>query len=279
MAVDIKAIKAKLAALEESSQRKVTHAWKPVEGSQIIRIVPNMEDKDNPFAELFFHYQFGGKTLLSPKTFGNPDPIEEFGLKLMSPGASKEEWKMGKSILPVQRIYVPIIVRGKESEGVKWWNFATTIHKELLKIMADDDYGDYTDLKNGRDITVEFIPKEKTKTSYPETTIRIKPNTSPATTDKAIAQLIKDQPKLSEMFVVQTYEQLEAVLEKWLNPDETPAAEEAKPSAKGSKVAESTAKVVSNASDVGKAFDDMFDDDEDTKKKVTEDDGSDDVPF
>lgn len=257
MAIDLKAIKAKLAALEEASTRKVTHKWKPVEGSQIIRIVPNFENKDEPFAELYFHYQFGGKTLLSPKTKGLPDPIEEFGQKLMSPGASKEDWKMGKSILPVQRIFVPVLIRGKESEGVKWWDFGISIYKELMKFMADDDYGDFTDLKAGRDITVEFIPKEKSKTNYPETSIRMKPNTSPATEDKEIVALIKNQPKLSELYVMQTYDQLEEVLEKWLNPETELEAEAPK-----TNVASSPAKTVTKASDVGKAFDDMFDEEE-----------------
>ena len=35
-------------------------------------------NKDNPFIELFFHYNLNNRSYLSPISFGRPDPIEEF---------------------------------------------------------------------------------------------------------------------------------------------------------------------------------------------------------
>jgi hypothetical protein len=72
----------------------------------------------------------------------------------------KDEWLMGRKIEPKMRTYVPVIVRGKESEGVKFWGFGKQIYTELLSIVSDPDYGDITDLMNGRDIDVEFTPAE-----------------------------------------------------------------------------------------------------------------------
>ena len=43
---------------------------------------------------------------------------------------------------------------------------------------------------NGRDIDVEFTPSEGPG-QYPKTAIRVKPNTSAATEDKAIAKSIE----------------------------------------------------------------------------------------
>jgi hypothetical protein len=53
---------------------------------------------------------------------------------------------MGRKIEPKMRTYVPVIIRGKEAEGVKFWGFGKTIYAELLSIISDPDYGDITDL-------------------------------------------------------------------------------------------------------------------------------------
>ena len=86
---------------------------------------------------------------------------------------------------PKMRTYVPVIVRGKESEGVKFWGFGKTVYTELLGFIADPDYGDLSDPMNGRDIVVEFTPSEGPG-QYPKTAIRVKPNTTPVTEDNRI---------------------------------------------------------------------------------------------
>jgi hypothetical protein len=55
---------------------------------------------------------------------------------------------------PKIRTYVPIIVRGKEEEGVKFWGFGARVHEQLLSALNEPEYGDITDLNNGRDIQV-----------------------------------------------------------------------------------------------------------------------------
>ena len=54
--MDINAIKARLSQLQDSNTR-VSNLWKPPAGQTQIRIVPYLHNKDNPFIELFFHYQ------------------------------------------------------------------------------------------------------------------------------------------------------------------------------------------------------------------------------
>ena len=70
------------------------------------------------------------------------------------------------------RTYVPVLVRGEESEGVKFWGFGKNVYQELLGFFADPDYGDLTDPVNGRDVTVEFKTAAELGKSYPETYIR-----------------------------------------------------------------------------------------------------------
>ena len=157
--MDINAIKNRLTQLESTSTT-TKQFWKPQPGKQVVRIVPYKFNKDNPFQELFFHYQFENKTMVSPVTYGRPDPINEFSTKLKSTGV-KDDWIQGKRLEPKMRTYAPVIVRGQESEGVKFWGFGKTVYQELLSIIADPDYGDITDPINGRDITVENRLQQK----------------------------------------------------------------------------------------------------------------------
>lgn len=264
MSLNLDAIKAKLNALNKTDEKKNV-LWKPEAGKQRIRIVPYVHRKENPFLELYFHYDISKKSMLSPITNGNPDPVVEFAEKLKRTG-DKEDWLMGRKIEPKMRTYVPIIVRGKESEGVKFWGFGKTIYTEILSIIADPDYGDITDLMNGRDIDVEFTPAEGA--AYPKTAIRVKPNTQPATDDKAIAQLILNQPNLNDIFPEPTYAELEAALKEWMNPesadsDVTTTAETTKPT---SKTIEEDGDVETfrkqskqaSTSDISDAFNDLF---------------------
>ena len=92
--MDINAVKKRLAQLQTSTTRS-TNLWKPQPGKTQIRILPYKLNTDTPFIELFFHYDLGGKSFLSPTSFGRPDPIEEFADKLKQSG-NREDWRMGK---------------------------------------------------------------------------------------------------------------------------------------------------------------------------------------
>ena len=148
--MDLNAIKNRLNQLQTTNNR-TSNLWKPSPGSQVLRIVPYKFNKDNPFIELYFHYDLGGKNYLSPISFGRPDPIEEFAQKLKSTG-SKDDYRLGRKIEAKMRTYAPVVVRGEENQGVKFWGFGKTVYQELLSIIADPDYGDITDSVNGRDV-------------------------------------------------------------------------------------------------------------------------------
>ena len=255
MSLDLDAIKAKLNQLNTTSDRKNNY-FRPEPGKQRVRIVPYVHRKENPFLEMYFHYDIAKRTMLSPITFGNADPVVEFAEKLKKTG-DKDDWLMGRKIEPKMRTYVPVIVRGKESEGVKFWGFGKTIYSELLSIIADPDYGDITDLMNGRDIDVEFTPSEGPG-QYPKTAIRVKPNTSAATEDKSIAKSIMDQPKITDLFPEPTYEELETALQEWMNlenadSDTTSKSVETKAESKSDNN-------VTKKTDVAEAFNDLFND-------------------
>ena len=197
--MDINAIKQRLSQLKETNTKQ-SSLWKPSPGTQQVRIVPYKFNKDNPFIELYFHYDMGDKFYLSPISFGRPDPIEEFATKLKTSG-NGDDYKLGKKIEAKMRTYAPIIVRGEENEGVKFWGFGKMVYQELLSIIADPDYGDITDPVNGRDIVVEFKTSEETGRSFPMTSIRVKPNQTPVTENTDTMKTIKDtQREITELY-------------------------------------------------------------------------------
>ena len=223
--MDINAIKSRLNQLQNTSTT-ASLIWKPQPGKTQIRIVPYSHNKDNPFIELFFHYSLvPNKTVLSPQSFGRPDPVQQFADKLKSSG-DKDEWIQGKRIEPKMRTFAPVIVRGEESEGVKFWGFGKTVYQELLGIIADPDYGDISDPMTGRDIVVERQTPAEAGNQYGKTTIRVKPNQTELVDDaKMQKKMLEEQPNYAEIYTEPTYDELKDHLQNFLNPS---AAEEKK---------------------------------------------------
>ena len=217
--MDINAIKNKLTQLQSTTSNK-DNFWKPEPGKQVVRIVPYKHNKDNPFIELYFHYNLGNnKTYMSPVSFGKPDPVEEFANKLKSTG-NKDEWIQGKRLEPKMRTFVPVIVRGREDEGVKFWGFGKTVYQELLGVIADPDYGDITDPTNGRDIGIERQTPAEAGNQYGKTTVRVKPNQTTITDNDTLLQSVFDnQPDLTELYNEPSYDELKEVLAGYLNPE------------------------------------------------------------
>jgi len=217
MAINLDAIRGRLNKLQNTGSTK-NNLWKPSPGKTQVRIVPYKFNKENPFIELYFHYNINNKSYLSPMSFGRPDPICEFADKLKRMG-DKEDWKAAKKMEPKLRTFVPVIVRGEENEGVKFWGFGKTVYQELLGYIADPDYGDITDPQVGRDITIDYVSAEEAGTSYPVTTIRMKPKETPLSEDSAALQnFLDNQTNITDIYQELSYAELKNVLEGWLNP-------------------------------------------------------------
>lgn len=220
--MDLNRIRERLESLSSQGKGASKRLWKPQPGSQVVRIVPYIHNRDWPFLELYFYYDFGKKTIIAPQNFGQPDPVQELADKLKSTG-EREDWLLARKIEPKMRTYVPILIRGQEHEGVKFWGFGKTVYEELLKTMDDPDYGDITDLKTGSDITVEY---EKGKDGFPKTSFRVKRNQTPATGDPEVLKLLKEMPTVEEIWDIPSYEELSNLLDKFINNADTDEAED-----------------------------------------------------
>jgi len=250
MAINLDAIRNRLNNLKNANNR-TSNIWKPEPGEHQIRIVPYVHNRENPFIELYFHYNLIKKSIVSPQSFGRPDPIVEFAEKLKQTG-DKNDWIMGRKLEPKMRTYVPVIVRGQENEGVKFWGFGKQLYQELLSFIADPDYGDITDLKEGRDVVVTVKSAEEAGKNFAETTIRIKPKQTPATDNPDVIEKIKEQPQITELYPEPTYQDLKSYLSTYLgNADEASEEVEYKKSSEPQK--QSVTKT-----EVEDAFDDLF---------------------
>lgn len=226
-ALDLSKIKSRLESLK-TTNTKSKHMWKPNRGKNVIRIIPYKFQPDNPFVELLFHYGINDKTYLSPATFNRPDPIVEFANKLKKSG-DKEEWKEGRKMEPKMRVYVPILVRGAEQEGVKYWGIGKQVYQEILSFISDPDYGDITDIRTGRDLVVDFKTPEDTGKSWGESSIRCKPNQSVAfdPADQVVKDSIKNQVDILTFWPELSYDELAKVMDEWLNAPADGAAPDA----------------------------------------------------
>jgi len=193
-------------------------------------------------------------------SFGRPDPVAEFADKLKSTG-NKDEWIQGKRLEPKMRTFAPVVVRGRESEGVKFWGFGKTVYQELLGVIADPDYGDITDATNGRDIGIERQTPAEAGNQYGKTTVRVKPNQTAITEDADLLKSIFDnQSDLTELYTEPTYDELKDALHNFLNPSDgtTETTTTSNGTAQNTTEKVATKTETAKTADVSDAFDELF---------------------
>ena len=224
--MDIKAIKQKLNALQSTGQKKEKvdyskYLWKPKsEGKYQIRIVPSILNKSNPFQEVFVHYGFSKFPIYALTNWGEKDPIVEFAKSLRNT-QEKENWQLAKKLDPKMRVFAPIVVRGEEEKGVRLWEFGKEIYMQLLGIAEDEDYGDFTDISEGRDFTVDVVTGDIGGRQGLKSSIRVKPKTTPLNTDtETIKTWLEEQPNILEIQRKMEFDALKEILQNWLNPED-----------------------------------------------------------
>jgi hypothetical protein len=226
--MDINAIKQRLNTLQSTNntgkKEKIDYTkvyWKPKEeGKYQIRIVPSKLDPQNPFKEVFVHYVISKFPIFALTNWGEKDPVVEFVSQLRKTN-DKENWQLAKKIEPKMRVYAPVIVRGEEEKGVRLWEFGKEIYMQLLGIAEDEDYGDYTDINEGRDFTVDVVKGDIGGRQGLKSSIRIKPKTTALSADASqIGKFLTDQPDILELQRKRTYDDLKEVLQNWLSPEE-----------------------------------------------------------
>jgi hypothetical protein len=222
--MDLNAIRSKLNSLQQQNKgnggSNQSLFWKPSIGKQVVRIVPNKFNKANPFTEVYFHYGIGERVMISPINYGEKDPIVEFAKQLRTT-SDKENWRLAKKLDPKMRIFAPVIVRGEEDQGVKLWQFGKNTYLEFLSLADDDDIGDYTDIHQGRDITIDTVGPDVTGTAYNKSSVRVKTKQTPLGDADQIQKWLDDQSNPLDVFKRYPFEDMKNNLQTFLAPEES----------------------------------------------------------
>jgi len=226
--MDLNQLKHRLSALQSSGQKKekVDYSltlWKPkLEGKYQIRIVPSKLDKSNPFKEVMVHYGFSKFPIYSLTNWGEKDPIVEFAKQLRGTN-DKSNWTLAKKLDPKMRIFAPVIVRGEEDKGVRLWEFGKEIYLQLLGLAEDDDYGDFTDINEGFDFTLEAVMGDIGGRQGLKSSLRPKRKTSTLSDDVTqVESWLENQPDILELQgkFKKSFDDLKTILQTFLSPED-----------------------------------------------------------
>jgi len=224
MSINMDLMKKKLATLRGEGNGGEASVWfKPDEGDQVIRIVPTSDG--DPLKEMFFHYNVGehrGGILCPKRNFGDNCPICEFASSLWKEGVAtndEESKKLAKSLFVRARFFSPVVLRGREEEGIKVYGYGKRAYELLLGYILDPEYGDITDIMEGTDISLTYT-KPTAPGAYPQTSLKMRRSTSSLLEDKdAIPALLDGMPDFDSLFERQTPEEIDAILDEQLSGD------------------------------------------------------------
>jgi len=224
MAINMDLMRRKLATLRGDNKGDSSSPWfKPEEGDTDIRIVPTKDG--DPLKEMFFHYNVGnhkGGVLCPKRNFGESCPICDFASQLWREGVDtndEESKKLAKSLFVRTRYFSPVVVRGREEEGVKVYGYGKQAYELLLGYILDPEYGDITDINEGTDIALTYTKPTKPG-AFPQTNLKMRRNTSSLLADKeAIPGILDRMPDFDSLFERLSTAQVDAILEEQLSGD------------------------------------------------------------
>lgn len=229
--MDLNIIKNRLDSFQNKGQNKektdyTTIFWKPKVGKHQIRIVPSKFNKLNPYREIYYHYGYAKFPILSLTNWGEADPIAETAKKLRK-SDNPEHWEMAKKISPKMRVFAPVIVRGEEDKGVRLWEFGKEQYTQLMNIAMNEDYGDYTDINEGRDFVLEATEEVAFKKKIIKCAVTPRVKTTALSDDpKLVEKWLNEQPDILSINKKYSYDELSEIFQKWANPEEEESTDE-----------------------------------------------------
>ena len=251
MSINMELMKEKLATLRGEGNREKSVWFKPDEGDQDIRIVPTSDG--DPLKEVHFHYNVGdhrGGIVCPKRNFGENCPICEFASSLWREGVDKndeETKKLAKSLFVRARYFSPVLLRGREDEGIKVYGYGKRAYENLLGYILDPDYGDITDPMEGTDISLTYT-KPTQPGAYPQTNLKMRRNTSSLLeSTEAIPALLDSLPDIDALFERHTPQQIDAILDEQLAGNGSAESR-----------SKETTKYSNGTSDVDRAFNDLM---------------------
>ena len=175
-------------AAEQRQSSYKTNYFEPVEGPNVVRILPPPAGMKAPWVKGKQAWKVGPNKKTCIPRFDETCPLKREIDRLH--GLNDEVSKsISQAMYPRKRVWICLIVRGKESEGPKLWNTSPECYREILAIMADNQYGDITNPLSGIDITITY---SKPKVGYPEYKVSPRRLAEPLGTEAQIAEWTKE---------------------------------------------------------------------------------------
>lgn len=219
MAIDLEAIKRRMKELSGERRNSSVQLWKPAIGEYKIRGLPwKNPPEGTPFLERQFYYIGGNQGILAPAQFGLPDPVNLMIRKLFSTKDPTDR-QLAKKLLPKPRIYMPLIVRGSETDGVLVWSFGKFVYQRLLGFFIDEDYGNILDPIEGYDLKVTIT--QQVGKQFVDTTVDCKKQCKLHEDPEQMKKWLDAVPDLDNSgffkYMTKTPEEIEKMLNDWLN--------------------------------------------------------------
>ncbi len=215
----ISSVKAKLDALTNQVNKR-SLIWRPTRGQEMaVRIIPYRHGPD-PFNELYFHYDIGSvKTILCSNSNNYPDKQEcsicEYA-KFLLKERNDKNYALYKRLKSRLRVYVPVLVRGEEDAGIKFWGIGKSTYTTIANFFIAPDYGDLSDPLRGRDIKVKAI-EPSPQYIYGQVNIMPAANPSKLCINNELAMsLIKECPNVFDAFDKMNHDEIKAALEQFI---------------------------------------------------------------
>ncbi len=236
--VDIEAIRKRLEQINDGSNRSGGSGnkfprWKYEKpGTYHLRVLPFENTEPGvPFPMRIVYYGInatGGGMIVSPENAGGRDPIKEFRIGLYNQAreelpAQAEETKKMASLLKEKSVNsVAIIDRSNEATGPQMWSPNYTDVKQLEGLFLTDA-GDYTDVKEGCDITLVVTQSKKVNQRNPtkpmfEATITADRKNTPAHADPTVVEgWLKNLPDVDAYYPITSTEETAKRLQEWID--------------------------------------------------------------
>lgn len=250
--LDLDRLKNKVARLkgEKTNSSRTSIFWSPQlpkgksSHEYMVYLLPWSDEDNYPFKERWFYYALGnmkdenghslkdknGRFISAPltlKQFGESDPVADLISKLWSKEGKEEKEAIqdqedAKNLFATETAYIPVIVKGEESLGVRLWKFSSKkIYERLVELfIKNEKYGVLNDPDNERWLTVSVVEEPNKKPPMNKRIGAIDPDFSnePLSEDpEQIKAWLNSIPDLDEALKFQRhdYDSLKDLLVMW----------------------------------------------------------------
>ena len=225
MGLNLDKMRAKLDKLNGVKPTKEKSGFlESVEGERDVRIIQTALDETNdPFREAWMHWGLGVRGFLCPKkNFGEPCKACEMSYQswnVYNETQDPEDRKIAKAFMSKRRFYSPVVARehGKTVGEPVWFGYSKTNYEKMLGWVLSPKVGDFTDPAEGRDITITYTPKERSKTDFATTDLMFDLSRTELGTRDEVLQLIDQLPDLYDLMDRRTSAEVEEIVLEFIN--------------------------------------------------------------